>query len=1306
MTTINSNRPAAVPAPELETIPTDNAPVERTTTAEKKKASESSEKITKQTVSATTTAAPANDVVDQSFLTHLPAGLGALFMPLQSTMVADTNTPQALQEFAQLFQSFDIGKPSGVGIGDPLKDWKPAFNERGAAMPSLVFSPALFKRAVEIVAAKLQGQGTPREGGAEATQAQRRAEAFVKLFQHEGAAGQLLFERMSPAQQAAVTQVALACGPIVREAMREAGGSRSGKGDDKEKDKKDTKGVGARESSGKTQAAPDAKHARVEGVESKDPEKDELALLDSTQTGEAKESTQAQEVAQAQHSDEAAQMQEVLSLLDGVRQNGEVDASSLENGPVVTSPLMNKLEQTAFSDGFPIDLVNGDVSELVQVILFKIGNDVDLDLGEAIKEMKESNAKNDALRKQMQQVREQKTAMEDAFRKRYHERTTMDPSNPLYIDQTRTTFEDYKALQKLEQTGTADSPEYRVSPNEPRFARSTEEERDLDGLTISQRDVDLANMAGVTPTNMASLRRCYNDPDADWSSKYASFEDFLANEVGLHTPAPEGVNQNETIKTWRDSHDPTAEFDRLADEYDVPYDDIRNLAAHREGLPASEQGESLQAWLESEVGLSATAGEEANSDRVAEFADEIEAAREARLSSADMQRLREDFDLTEEQFAFLEAYLEKRDGGSPDVETLRDFIGTPLPDGAGCQEGQNNTEAIKAFVAAERARLSQGSLAETDLAGPLATALRAYGEFTTMDEALSFVRSKASDPTKWAELKQAMDAIFAQLPDPPRADIKTKLDEVIHCAFASKDGDGTGAGAGSQANLEAAVASLNRALEGITPAETRAAFEQYVTLTMTGVTEELRAAPDTRTLADHFGNSLLAGVNHNGSAAFGTGYRAQGLDDNVLTRTGHDYDDFTNNDEVGGATMVMGQLTVSFTDHAGSAAAIDANSELLGMLKSYDDGAFRPVQTSDTRAAQADEDTQIADRYQLSSRQMTFLHQIFDNLPASAKGAMTFEEFLKSSPPGPGLVADENNMARMRAFAEGPDSGISRIANMEMSRAENTAWAAWVFGVIFTGGQLIENATTARTPEEIAAAEERALPPGAISESESVDAERTRIADNYQLSDAQMTFLEQVYGNLPATLKGSMTLEDFMKSNPPGPGLAAGEDNLARMTAFVEGDPNALQRLATDPSLTEEERSAWAGFLSAVRSDDRFLESARTPRTAEEIAAADARATAAAEADARAAMADKFRVEVDHSTDQGEQQQVREVSLSHLENELDRLKDLKDSQSELNETMSLRLQILMGRRSKVFEILSNIIKKKNDTGAAINNNIK
>ena len=46
------------------------------------------------------------------------------------------------------------------------------------------------------------------------------------------------------------------------------------------------------------------------------------------------------------------------------------------------------------------------------------------------------------------------------------------------------------------------------------------------------------------------------------------------------------------------------------------------------------------------------------------------------------------------------------------------------------------------------------------------------------------------------------------------------------------------------------------------------------------------------------------------------------------------------------------------------------------------------------------------------------------------------------------------------------------------------------------------------------------------------------------------------------------------------------------------------------------------------------------------------------------------------------------------------------SLSELSETMQLRLQMLMDRRAKFIEALSNLLKKQSDTASAIVSNMK
>jgi Arc/MetJ-type ribon-helix-helix transcriptional regulator len=66
----------------------------------------------------------------------------------------------------------------------------------------------------------------------------------------------------------------------------------------------------------------------------------------------------------------------------------------------------------------------------------------------------------------------------------------------------------------------------------------------------------------------------------------------------------------------------------------------------------------------------------------------------------------------------------------------------------------------------------------------------------------------------------------------------------------------------------------------------------------------------------------------------------------------------------------------------------------------------------------------------------------------------------------------------------------------------------------------------------------------------------------------------------------------------------------------------------------------------------------------------------------------------------------RITDISTLEAIRDELRDELDSMSEMGEMESMRLQILMDRRSKLLETLSNIIKKMSDTSQSITQNLK
>ena len=65
-----------------------------------------------------------------------------------------------------------------------------------------------------------------------------------------------------------------------------------------------------------------------------------------------------------------------------------------------------------------------------------------------------------------------------------------------------------------------------------------------------------------------------------------------------------------------------------------------------------------------------------------------------------------------------------------------------------------------------------------------------------------------------------------------------------------------------------------------------------------------------------------------------------------------------------------------------------------------------------------------------------------------------------------------------------------------------------------------------------------------------------------------------------------------------------------------------------------------------------------------------------------------------------------ETELNELKNEIEGLKGKIDSMNEMSEMTSLRLQMMMDRRSKFVETLSNIMKKISTTSDSIVQNMK
>ncbi len=67
---------------------------------------------------------------------------------------------------------------------------------------------------------------------------------------------------------------------------------------------------------------------------------------------------------------------------------------------------------------------------------------------------------------------------------------------------------------------------------------------------------------------------------------------------------------------------------------------------------------------------------------------------------------------------------------------------------------------------------------------------------------------------------------------------------------------------------------------------------------------------------------------------------------------------------------------------------------------------------------------------------------------------------------------------------------------------------------------------------------------------------------------------------------------------------------------------------------------------------------------------------------------------------------VPEVSLAEVSANIEAWENQKDSLSELSEELSLRLQMFVDRRQKVYETISNVVKKASDTGQSIIGNMK
>jgi len=77
-----------------------------------------------------------------------------------------------------------------------------------------------------------------------------------------------------------------------------------------------------------------------------------------------------------------------------------------------------------------------------------------------------------------------------------------------------------------------------------------------------------------------------------------------------------------------------------------------------------------------------------------------------------------------------------------------------------------------------------------------------------------------------------------------------------------------------------------------------------------------------------------------------------------------------------------------------------------------------------------------------------------------------------------------------------------------------------------------------------------------------------------------------------------------------------------------------------------------------------------------------------------------------HMTNLQERQLQLQKELDALQKQQGELKDKLDSMTEMSETTAMRLQMMMDRRSKFMEALSNMMKKMAATSDSIKQNLK
>lgn len=886
------------------------------------------------------------------------------------------------------------------------------------------------------------------------------------------------------------------------------------------------------------------------------------------------------------------------------------------------------------------DLAGCDVEAMCMIVMFELGRDSELDLKDALNEMKRINNQKQAMRQHIAHLKDQQIAAKEELRTEWKRRSELDPLNLEYYDKDFSTFcEDQQLYLKGGTLGeelpasAGDEPVFGMSPNMTYEAKSA--------------DQTLAIQLNMTSGDAASLRRIWED-DPEIRLKWGTMNEWLVGDPargGLGLRCPSSESQSSKVAQYIHENDPAVIAQNLSVKFALSLEQVTQLRDYfKTKLTPTQQEGGFEAWLQKAPpnGLGLVANDAGNAAKVRAFLAPPPAAAAPAAATAEQagnarpaDHLKEKFHLNDDNAKSLaELWTKMPDSWHERYGDIDNWIAMPRPEGAGIAEsGTDNDAKVTSFL------LSYASVIRS--AGSTEQPYTFNGQTMTQEELYNAIRAGNTGgayTSRETIMHQMVNQAFERIPAGKRTELESMLKGCVW-AYLMQEGRGGFANASDKMQLH------NMLVDYIKHASPDPTVQQqmlnYVELRWAEASRDLETSGGVLRTEESWlwtsgimfrDDSVGAGDNH----VYGLGNDG----------AGSTYDTFlsycrSHGVPLSGASFNRGGdgSPEQWMDDGKMSAAAHSMNEVFDLHEGrFDARIVDPAHVLPAASpGEANAMNTVLERYERHHRasrvpdpmgREAWPRDYSNPLNILGKASLANPRSVSTAP------LSEDELVRLSEYMGKPDNFWTRGIGDPLGIMPHGTDAQLQDYLQLMARQMRDHGT----PEARQYVREMGVPGG-----------------------PSFSF------TLPRGVAGAFGHGG--RGNPFGPGHALPPGAAPTITLGGGGHTPAPAPAPTGGATTEAHDPPPPAFdtAAAARSLEALRGGLRGPSHTDGL---------------------------------------REMSLAQLDNEIETWNGKKDSLSELGEEQSLRLQMLMDRRSKAYTTLSNMMKKWSDTEGAIIANIK